>query len=142
MLRAGLLPAISVWDTIVLTPSAHPVEELAARLGRTCKVAASSLLGDWRAEPAWLRLAVRQTLAGAPQSARLLLLVDQFEELFTLCADEAERWGFVAALACLAGEAGSQTIVVVGLRAVSTPAARNAPSWSHSSKTARCWSAR
>ncbi|MGH8906798.1 MAG: hypothetical protein ACRD0K_09845 [Egibacteraceae bacterium] len=44
-LRAGLLPAVrdgalpgaDVWTTIVLTPGAHPLEELAARLGAQCK---------------------------------------------------------------------------------------------------------
>ncbi|MGH8908275.1 MAG: hypothetical protein ACRD0K_17645 [Egibacteraceae bacterium] len=122
-LRAGLVPAVGngappgVWATIVLTPGPHPVEELAVRLAAVCKVAAESLLGDWRARPGWLRLAVRQALAGAPEEARLLLVVDQFEETFTLCADEAERRGFVLALAALAGEAGTQAVVVLGVRA-------------------------
>ena len=124
-LRAGLLPAIwdgalagaQVWTTIVLTPGAHPVEELAVRLATACKVAAESLLGDWRARPGWLRLAVRQALAEVPEGARLLLLVDQFEETFTLCTDEAERRGFVLALAALAGGADTQAIAVLGVRA-------------------------
>ncbi|MFI9813481.1 WD40 repeat domain-containing protein [Saccharothrix variisporea] len=42
-----------------------------------------------------------------------IVVVDQFEELFTLCADEAERRAFVAALAESAGKA----LVVVGVRA-------------------------
>ncbi|WP_410672842.1 hypothetical protein [Amycolatopsis sp. cmx-4-68] len=45
-----------------------------------------------------------------------LLVVDQFEEIFTLCADDAERTGFLGALlARAADEHGSQ--VVVGVRA-------------------------
>jgi hypothetical protein len=48
-------------------------------------------LDDWRADPGRTRLAVRQALAKAPKGARLLLVVDQFEEVFTLCSDEAER---------------------------------------------------
>ncbi|MGH8908290.1 MAG: hypothetical protein ACRD0K_17725 [Egibacteraceae bacterium] len=125
VLRAGLLPAVwdgalpwaQVWTTIVVTPGAHPLEELAVRLGGVCKVAAESLLGDWQARPGWLRLAVRQALVDAPVGALLLLAVDQFEEVFTLCADEAERRGFILALAALAGEADSQAIVVLGIRA-------------------------
>ena len=125
VIRAGLLPA--AWDgaldgvdastTIVVTPGAHPLEELAARLGALGKVAASSLLGDWQADPGWLRLAVRQVLVDAPEGARLLLVVDQFEEVFTLCRSEAERRGFVHALTALASESGSRTLVVLGIRA-------------------------
>ena len=125
VLRAGLLSAVGdgalpgadVRATIVITPGGHPVEELAVRLSAQCNVAARSLLGDWRAEPAWLRLATRQALTDAPDGARLLLMVDQFEEIFTLCADEAERHGFIRALAALASEADSPAIVVLGVRA-------------------------
>ncbi len=125
VLRAGLVPAVwdgalpgaDVWTTIVVTPGGRPSEELAFRLSAQCNVAARSLLGDWRAEPAWLRMAVRQALTDAPDGARLLLLVDQFEEIFTLCQDEAERHGFIRALAALVSEADSQAIVVLGIRA-------------------------
>ncbi|MGH8929952.1 MAG: hypothetical protein ACRDZO_04775 [Egibacteraceae bacterium] len=124
-LRAGLMPAVrdgalpgaDVWATILITPGAHPVEELAVQLGKQCGASARSLLGDWRAEPAWLRLAGRQALVDAPAGARLLLMVDQFEEVFTLCRDEDERRGLIHALAGLAGEADSQAIVVLGIRA-------------------------
>ncbi|MGH8887506.1 MAG: hypothetical protein ACRDYX_20525, partial [Egibacteraceae bacterium] len=125
VLRAGLLPAVwagtlpgaSTWTTIVLTPGAHPLEELAARLGAECGVAAGSFLDDWRADPGRVRLAVRQALAKAPEDARLLLLVDQFEELFTLCADEAERRGFIHGLVVLADGLDRQASVVLGVRA-------------------------
>ncbi|MCK2221968.1 WD40 repeat domain-containing protein [Actinomadura sp. ATCC 31491] len=51
-----------------------------------------------------------------PPGGRLLLVVDQFEELFTLVSDERERQAFVAALHALTeGPAGAG--VVVGVRA-------------------------
>jgi hypothetical protein len=80
-------------------------------------VAAWSLPDGWQARPSWLRLVVRQALVEAAAGARLLLVVDQFEEVFTLCRDDAERRGFIQAPAGLAGEADSQAIVVLGLRA-------------------------
>ncbi|MGI8331667.1 NACHT and WD repeat domain-containing protein [Actinomadura scrupuli] len=46
--------------------------------------------------------------------AEAALIIDQFEELFTLCADEAERGAFIAALAA---RAASGRIVVLGVRA-------------------------
>jgi WD40 repeat protein len=125
VLRAGLLPAVwgatlpgvSSWTTIVLTPGAHPLEELAAQLGAVCGLPAGSLLDDWQADPIRVRLTIRQALAKEPANARLLLLVDQFEELFTLCSDEAERRGFIRALAGLGGEADCGASVVLGVRA-------------------------
>jgi WD40 repeat protein len=46
-----------------------------------------------------------------------LLVVDQFEELFTLCQDAAERVRFVDRLAALAENADTRTRVVLGVRA-------------------------
>ncbi|CAI7977292.1 WD_REPEATS_REGION domain-containing protein [Frankia sp. Hr75.2] len=49
-----------------------------------------------------------------PREPRMVIAVDQFEEVFTLCADQAEREAFVRALCATA--AGS-AVVVIGLRA-------------------------
>jgi hypothetical protein len=56
------------------------------------------------------------------QQRRLLLVVDQFEQVFTQCADEGERQAFITAL-CAAAGAGRGTdyapaaLVVLGVRA-------------------------
>ena len=72
--------------------------------------------------------------AAVVSSPRLVLIIDQFEEVFTQCADEPERQGFVRALCAAAGanaaaapgHGGSQSLtssrdapalVVVGMRA-------------------------
>jgi hypothetical protein len=125
LLRAGLLPAVwggrlagaDGWITIVLIPGAHPLEELAARLGVECGVAAGSLLDDWQADAGRVRITVRQVLGKAPEGIRLLLLVDQFEELFTLCHDETKRTNFIQALMSLVGDSERSASVVVGIRA-------------------------
>ncbi|MET9606884.1 WD40 repeat domain-containing protein [Streptomyces sp. NPDC006512] len=47
-----------------------------------------------------------------------MLVVDQFEEVFTLCRDEGERRAFIAALTELSGgSADTPALVVLGLRA-------------------------
>jgi WD40 repeat protein/energy-coupling factor transporter ATP-binding protein EcfA2 len=125
VLRAGLLPAVlggmlawaRVWTAVVLTPGARPVEELAVRVAQRGGVAAGSLLADLRDDPGRLSLAVRQALLDFPDDARLLLLVDQFEEIFTLCRDEAERRRFIQALVGLADQPNSRATVVLGVRA-------------------------
>jgi WD40 repeat protein/energy-coupling factor transporter ATP-binding protein EcfA2 len=125
VLRAGLLPAAwngtlpgaSTWTTILLTPGSSPLEELAIRVALTGGVASGSLLEDLLADPQRLRLAVRQALADTPPGSRLLLLVDQFEEVFTLCQDERERRQFIRALHGLVGDPGDRATVVLGIRA-------------------------
>ena len=52
--------------------------------------------------------------AAANGGGRRLLVVDQFEECFTLCRDEAERAAFVAAIV---GAAEGDAAVVVAVRA-------------------------
>ena len=90
------------------------------------------------ADPAWFALTARQAAlarppgpAGpdgpaarrsAPLQRRLLLVVDQFEELFTQCADEGQRRAFITALhaAATAGHGPDQApaaLVVLGVRA-------------------------
>ncbi|MER5304987.1 WD40 repeat domain-containing protein [Streptomyces lasiicapitis] len=70
--------------------------------------------------------AVRDSLtawarAEAPTAPRPVLIVDQFEEAFTLCSDEAERRDFVRLLhaACSPADSGdpAPALVVLGIRA-------------------------
>ncbi|MGH3710122.1 MAG: hypothetical protein ACRDRQ_18880, partial [Pseudonocardiaceae bacterium] len=49
-----------------------------------------------------------------PATGRLILVVDQFEEVFTLCDDPQERRAFLDALSAAAA---STALVVLGLRA-------------------------
>ncbi|WDV52905.1 hypothetical protein PV963_22345 [Streptomyces coeruleorubidus] len=56
----------------------------------------------------------------APAGARPVVIVDQFEETFTLCPDEAERRAFVEVLhaACSPGDGDpAPAVVVLGIRA-------------------------
>ncbi|MGH8887914.1 MAG: hypothetical protein ACRDYX_22665 [Egibacteraceae bacterium] len=125
LLRAGLLPAVRAgrlpdsqrWLTVLLTPGPHPLQELAIRVAALQGIAPRSLHADLIADPASSDLAVRQALAAKPEAAQVLLVVDQLEEVFTLCADEGERARFVDAL--LAAVRGSESCarVVLGVRA-------------------------
>ncbi|MGX6607443.1 caspase, EACC1-associated type [Micromonosporaceae bacterium Da 78-11] len=108
LLRAGLLPAIGRGGLsgpdpvrrpcLILTPGRTPVpalaELLAARTGRDADEVASAIHADPTVLPALMR--------GAGPGDRPVLVVDQFEELFTLCDSEGQRTGFVRALIALA----------------------------------------
>jgi WD40 repeat protein/class 3 adenylate cyclase len=125
LVRAGLLPAVwadalpdsGEWRTLVLTPGAHPLQELAVRIALLDGYTAGALLRELEEDHRSLHLAVRQALAGEPREAKLLLVVDQFEEIFALCRDEDERRRFIDALLYAVEVEEGRTVVVPTVRA-------------------------
>ncbi|HEV3486714.1 MAG TPA: hypothetical protein VG106_14980, partial [Vicinamibacterales bacterium] len=89
-----------------MTPTAHPTEEIATTLephGSASRL--SSLAGALRADPRTLALELRRTArrAGSANAHRTFIAVDQLEEVFTLCRDEAERHAFLTSLVHASG---------------------------------------
>lgn len=122
-IRSGALPASDRWPVVLFKPGPHPLETLAARLvphldeGADSLTAWKSLLDVLNKDERGLHRVVQVALASLPDSLRLMLVVDQFEELFTLCQDEEARAGFIANLLYASVIAGGQTVVVVTMRA-------------------------
>ncbi|WP_460849680.1 NACHT and WD repeat domain-containing protein [Phytohabitans suffuscus] len=102
---------------LVMAPGPRPLEECAARLAALAGTAASPLHAALRDDPRSLHLTALQALVDKPSGAELLVVVDQFEEVFTLCADPDERAQLVAVLAEAAHASNSRTRVVLGVRA-------------------------
>src|SRR5215207_3854217 len=106
-LRAGLLPALAGgvlpgsegWTQIVIRPGEQPLEEL------------RRMLVSGARDP------LAEALDGLPADERLLLAVDQLEELFTACRSDAERAAFADTLARAAADPEGRAVVVVALRA-------------------------
>ncbi|MGH3807454.1 MAG: AAA family ATPase [Pseudonocardiaceae bacterium] len=141
LLRAGLLPSLAKgalgpgsqdWPHLVITPGSAPLDELALHLAQLAGVNNAEVRESLAEHPDTAHLNVRQALlACAAQHAgaeprvspdRLVLIVDQFEELFTVVSDQAEREAFITSLCAMAGVGRSTTelppaIVVLGLRA-------------------------
>jgi len=127
LVRAGLLPALADgvlpgsnrWRQVLVRPGEHPMAELAHTARRADVPVDRTATGDRHKagdhtmprQPAgeWLR-----AIAG---DEHLLLVVDQFEEVFTSCRDEAERAAFFATLVELAQAADGQVTVMVVVRA-------------------------
>ncbi|PWH13357.1 MAG: hypothetical protein DDG60_10370 [Anaerolineae bacterium] len=135
LVRAGVIPALrrgerladgslpptdsGQWDIRIFTPSAHPLEALAASLTRDSESvsAATVLRADLEQDSHSLALAARRLLS---QSGRkhLLLVVDQFEEIFTQCKQETERKAFLENLLHAANPENPQPVsVLLTLRA-------------------------
>jgi transcriptional regulator with XRE-family HTH domain len=91
LVRAGLTVALqrAVWKIHLFTPTADPLKMLAA---------------NYRP-------------SGVNNVQNHLVLVDQFEETFTLCRDENERSAFIENLISIARDMSAKTTVVIALRA-------------------------
>ena len=104
ILRAGVLPALAAgalpgseqWRLVLVRPGDHPVRALELALGTGGLSAA---------------------MAGLGEGERILLAVDQLEEVFTACQEEGERRAFMATLGDAAVDPERRVIVVVALRA-------------------------
>jgi WD40 repeat protein/tRNA A-37 threonylcarbamoyl transferase component Bud32 len=107
VLRAGLLPALAGgvlpgsegWRRLLLRPGERPLDEL-----RRVLVSGAN-------DP------LAEALDALPANQRLLLAVDQLEELFTACQSDGERAGFADTLARAAADPDRRAVVVVALRA-------------------------
>jgi WD40 repeat protein/DNA-binding SARP family transcriptional activator len=122
VVRAGLVPAIrrgavgdgQDWYVGEMFPGAHPIEELETALLRTAVRPVPALREGLESGSRGLLDAVDRAL---PPGAQLLLVVDQFEEAFTLTTDEPERELFLEELRVAAADPESRIRVVVTLRA-------------------------
>ena len=86
-LAAGVLPGSEDWEIALLRPGEHPVRALE-----------------------------RVTGEGA-RGGRLVLAVDQFEEVFTACGDEAEREAFIDELIAATRDPRRRALVLMAVRA-------------------------
>ena len=146
LLRAGVLPRlrwiglVSIaharsWPCLLFTPARAPLDELAVRVARLAGADAAEVRRGLDADPAGFALTARQAALAQPGSTaadpdspaaehrwKLLLMVDQFEQLFTQCPDEEQRRAFITALHAAATvrhgpDHEPAALVVLGVRA-------------------------
>jgi hypothetical protein len=115
-LRRGALPGSDKWFVVELIPGPHPIEELEAALLRVAVNPPASLLEQLREDKRGLLRAVKRILP-ADEGIELLLILDQFEEVFTLVEDPAEARHFLESLHAAVSEPRSRLRVVITLRA-------------------------
>ena len=124
--RAGLVPALlcsgEPWDVLIVRPGCKPLEALA---GVVAPMARAASLADeveeqhervarLGREPGYLGSVLRG--CARRDGRRVLLFVDQFEELYTLVRDASERAAFTACLAAAGDDATSPVRVVLSIR--------------------------
>ncbi len=125
-LRQGGIDDSRQWRIVKLRPGYHPAAGLVHALsdleGGVSVIQDTCILQHIKIEEFGndkksLHLFTRRCLRDAAPTCRLVLLVDQFEEVFTLCQDDAERKVLIDNLLYAATDPDGQTIIVLTLRA-------------------------
>lgn len=131
LLRAGVLPRIRgqglagapqayAWPRLVLNAGHDPLGELALSIAQVSGSDAASVRRELQADPDSFALLAAQAARTVPESEHralpgVLLVVDQFEQLFTQCPDESQRRAFFAALHAAATARHTDTVTLVVL---------------------------
>lgn len=116
-LQNGALPASKEWVYLdPVLPGAQPLESLTVSLADTLHMANSDVMKDLDDSARGLHLLARRLTKGR-HDTRVVLLVDQFEELFTQTMDADKREHFIDLLVTAATEPGGQLFVILTLRA-------------------------
>jgi WD40 repeat protein/DNA-binding SARP family transcriptional activator len=103
LLRAGLLPALAAaklpgserWRQVLMRPGQRPASELSR-----------ALTGD-----------LAPAIAALRPGERMVVAIDQFEEIFTLCQDDEQRRAFIDALVEAAWDPERRCALLIVLRA-------------------------
>jgi DNA-binding SARP family transcriptional activator/tRNA A-37 threonylcarbamoyl transferase component Bud32/WD40 repeat protein len=122
LVRAGLIPRIrtgaiagsDTWFVTTMIPGPRPFDELEAALNRIAVAPTAGLAETMSATPRGITRAVNSTVPD--ETSELLLVIDQFEELFTL-ADEASRAAFLDGLVTAVTDPRARLRVVATIRA-------------------------
>ncbi len=123
VVRAGLIPALwrgdlpgsEKWFIVDMLPGTHPFDELEVALMRVAADQARNLHEPLIRDPRGLLRAAQLILPD--DDSELVVVVDQFEEVFTLIEDETLRQRFLDLLYTAVTASRSRVRVVITLRA-------------------------
>jgi hypothetical protein len=118
VVRAGLVPSLGAgWQVLEpIKPDIEPMAALRRAISSlfqraTDKQRVSAYLNDQAMEP------LLALLGSTVQADRVLLVIDQFEEVFTVCPVEAERAQFIGCITAVQTVADSPLAIVTTMRA-------------------------
>ena len=121
-LKHDAIPGSSRWPVAIFRPGPDPLESLAVALSRVANVgqgtpALADLIAEFQKNEKTLHLTSRQSLPENSSDMRLVVLVDQFEEVFTRCDKDALRNALFGNLLYAAKVAQGQTLLILTMRA-------------------------
>jgi eukaryotic-like serine/threonine-protein kinase len=126
--RAGIVPALKrsgeTWTSLVIRPGRQPMDALVHLLAPMVGEKNMTLAEDVAIhqglrdrlyqEPGYMGAVLRHRAHSAEQ--KIVVFIDQFEELYTLVDDARERRAFTACLASVADDAAAPLRLVISLR--------------------------
>lgn len=127
--RAGIMGTLKYekdeiceWVTVICCPGADPLENLAISLmdmlGFSNDVRAiNNFVDALKQNTNALNLSVKLTFRNNSSSKYCVILIDQFEEIFTLCDDEVQRKAFIDNLIYAATVINGRSVVLFAIRA-------------------------
>ncbi|WP_420643307.1 GAF domain-containing protein [Candidatus Leptofilum sp.] len=89
----GYVPPLGDWQTKVMTPTSRPLEKLVDTFFPNDRHLQSTILRKLKTDANTIRNSLGKQL---PAENPLLIVIDQFEEIFSQCKDEAQREAFIA----------------------------------------------
>lgn len=122
VVKAGLLPHIQAgvldqevnWFTAEMVPGTHPMEELEVALLAVATHEIPDLYEILTRDERGLVRAVKRII---PENSEIVLLIDQFEETFTLIEDNDERLHFLHSILNAVEDERSRIKIILTLRA-------------------------
>ena len=123
LVRAGVVPRLGadtagspgVFRTIEIVPGADPLVEIEAALLGVARQPAENLIEQLEGDPHGLRRAAARLLPD--DGSELLVVIDQFEELFTMVDDESLRQHVLESIRLAVTHPRSRVRVIATLRA-------------------------
>jgi formylglycine-generating enzyme required for sulfatase activity len=142
LVYAGIVPELRIRlgashrsaDVVALKPGSDPLESLAVEIARAESGnpdTVAELVDALRSDPNALRIRERLRV----REHQLVLVVDQFEEVFTLCQDPEARRAFIKTVLGLASHPEAKACVILTLRADFFGACAEYPDLAHAVST-------
>jgi len=113
--RGGVIPGSGSWRYLpTITPGTHPMESIAGAFASVMSSAdATAVLNKLYK----LGMDYVNIMCEVLPAERVVLYIDQFEELFTLAKDNRERQDFINLLSHMVSEPNGKMIVILSMRA-------------------------
>jgi WD40 repeat protein/serine/threonine protein kinase len=115
-LRQNALPESAKWFIADMVPGNHPFENLEAAIHSVAIKPPAEMLNQLRQSDYGLARIIREVLP-QEEEVELLLVIDQFEEVFTLLDDETERIHFLNSLINAVTDLKGRLRLIITLRA-------------------------
>ena len=121
-LKRDAIPGSSGWPAAICRPGPDPLESLAVALSRVVNIGQgvseiADLITEFKKSEKALHLVARRALPENAPGTRLVVLVDQFEEVFSLCRNDDLRSALVSNLLYAAKAVQGQVLVILTMRA-------------------------